>query len=77
MHYFAGLDIGTTHTKLVICKPSLEIIFQEKLGYTLGFGATLDADEIYPHAIELLDQANAQLDFTTNPYYHNIQCGHA
>lgn len=66
MHYFAGLDIGTTHTKLVICTPSLEIIFQEKIGYTIGFGATLDADEIYRNTIKLLDQANAQLHFRTN-----------
>ena len=66
MHYFAGLDIGTTHTKLVICTASLEIIFQDKLGYTVGFGATLDADEIYRNTINLLDHSNAQLDFSTN-----------
>ncbi|ULQ53547.1 gluconokinase [Flavihumibacter fluvii] len=66
MHYFAGLDIGTTHTKLVIATASLDIVFQEKMGYLRGFGATLDGDEIYQNITRLLENANRELDLSTN-----------
>ncbi|MBZ5856676.1 gluconokinase [Flavihumibacter profundi] len=61
MHYYAGLDIGTTHTKLIICNSSLELVFQSKLGYQKGFGDRLDANEILQHANSLLLQASEEL----------------
>lgn len=46
MPLYAGLDIGTTHTKLIICDSTVNILFQAKQGYTKGFGDTLDCIEI-------------------------------
>ncbi|WP_052273325.1 gluconokinase [Flavihumibacter solisilvae] len=54
MHYFAGLDIGTTHTKIVICDQALTVYFQSKRPYVKGAGATLDS-------LEILDNVNLLL----------------
>lgn len=64
MHYFAGLDIGTTHTKLVITDGKLDIVFREKLGYSRGFGATLDALEIFQNIEQLLELADTTLQLS-------------
>jgi gluconokinase len=68
MEYFAGLDIGTTHTKLLVCNRELEIIFQSKSVYTKGFGATLDANEILHLAAGLIQEADQKLSFSV----HNV-----
>lgn len=57
MQYYAGLDIGTTHTKLVITDALLHPVAQWKRGYRNGFGARLDANEIRAHCIDLLQEA--------------------
>lgn len=57
MHYFAGLDIGTTHTKIVICDQALTVYFQSKRPYIKGAGATLDPIEISDNVNALLVEA--------------------
>ncbi|GAO43427.1 gluconokinase [Flavihumibacter petaseus] len=61
MRYFAGLDIGTTHTKLIVTDEQLHVVFQAKKGYELGHGARLDAPEILSHSIYLVEAALLQL----------------
>lgn len=57
MPLFAGLDIGTTHTKLIVCDPAVNILFQAKIGYSKGFGDTLDCAEILDAVYSLLKKA--------------------
>lgn len=59
MPLFAGLDIGTTHTKLIICDSKVNVLFQAKQGYTRGFGDTLDCIEIRDAVTALLGKATA------------------
>lgn len=54
MHYYAGVDIGTTHTKLVLADHSLNILWQTKKGYQSGFGAELDPAELLLNTRELI-----------------------
>ncbi|MFT4023714.1 MAG: gluconokinase [Flavihumibacter sp.] len=61
MHYYAGIDIGTTHLKLVITDPQLRVVVQGKRGYRNGFGARLDANEMRGHCFDLLKEASAAL----------------
>lgn len=61
MNYFAGIDIGTTHTKLVVVDAQLRLLGQWKRGYRQGFGDRLNATEIRAHCIDLLEEAAAVL----------------
>lgn len=66
MHYFAGLDIGTTHTKLIVVDQELQPLFQQKIGYVNGFGAQLDAGEILQNCIRLIEAARSALSLDQN-----------
>ncbi|WP_052323828.1 gluconokinase [Flavihumibacter sp. ZG627] len=61
MQYFAGVDIGTTHTKLLVCDERLHLVYQSKRGYTKGAGAILDAPEILDAVKQLLSEAGESL----------------
>ncbi|MCG7855348.1 gluconokinase [Flavihumibacter sediminis] len=61
MQYFAGVDIGTTHTKLLVCDERLQLVYQSKRGYTKGAGAILDAPEILDAVKQLLSEAGESL----------------
>ncbi|ULQ57176.1 gluconokinase [Flavihumibacter rivuli] len=54
MHHFLGLDIGTTHTKLLALNGKGEAFYEKKIGYRNGLGATLDAGEILLAVLDLL-----------------------
>lgn len=66
MQYFAGLDIGTTHTKLIVVDQDQRPVFQQKTGYIKGFGAQLDAAEILQNCIWLIEAARAELSLDQN-----------
>lgn len=61
MHYFAGLDIGTTHTKLIVVDQNRQPVFQRKVSYQNGFCDQLDAEEVVQICTLLIDAAAEQL----------------
>jgi gluconokinase len=58
MRLFAGLDIGTTHTKILLLDESGQLIHQAKSSYTHGFGARLNPLELRDISFRLLDSVS-------------------
>ena len=57
MPLFAGLDLGTTHTKLVVLDEKGNLLHQAKSSYTKGTTTELDPQEIRDLAENLLQNA--------------------
>lgn len=61
MPLFAGLDLGTTHTKLLVLDETGALVHQSKFPYTKGFGARLDPLELKDLSAQLLTTAFSYL----------------
>lgn len=61
MHYLLGIDIGTTHCKVVALAPGAKILYEAKAGYptiqSLPGQSEQDAEEIFSAMLQLLQQA--------------------
>lgn len=62
MPLFAGLDLGTTHTKLLVLDEKGNLLHQAKAAYTKGFGAHLDPQEILILSLQLLFETFSNKD---------------
>jgi gluconokinase len=62
MPLFAGLDLGTTHTKLLVLDEKGNLLHQVKAAYTKGFGAQLDPQEILTLSLQLLVETFSHKD---------------
>lgn len=60
-HYFLGIDIGTTHCKVVALAPGGKILYQAKAGYatiqSLPGQSEQDPEEIFHTVLQLLQQS--------------------
>lgn len=62
MPLFAGLDLGTTHTKLVVLDERGNLLHQAKSSYKNGTTIELDPQEILVLAKQLLEDAFSVID---------------
>ena len=57
MSYFAGVDIGTTHTKIIVFDHRLQTVFQHRRGYTKSGSARMHAPEVLHLVRTLITEA--------------------
>jgi gluconokinase len=61
MHYVLGIDVGTTHCKVVALAPGAKILYEAKAGYptiqSLPGQSEQDAEEIFGAMLQLLQQS--------------------
>ncbi len=62
MPLFAGLDLGTTHTKLLVLDEKGKLLHQAKTAYTKGVGSQLDPQELLELSLRLLTETFSHTD---------------
>lgn len=69
---FAGLDLGTTHTKLVVLDEHGKLLHQAKSSYQNGFAETLDPEEIWTIVQRFLNDLDSVIGDGENEIYVGI-----
>jgi gluconokinase len=72
MPLFAGLDLGTTHTKLVVLDEAGNLLHQAKSSYSKSTTAALDPLEVRELAVNLLLDAFSVIGQRDTPLYLSV-----